>query len=60
MGLEQLKVREIVRRAVSKNVGNARIQTVPANIVAGMSGFGAEEFFEIEAPAERQAPKVEF
>ncbi|MBM3334736.1 LemA family protein, partial [Candidatus Sumerlaeota bacterium] len=39
---------------------NTRIQTVPANIVAGMSGFGAEEFFEIEAPAERQAPKVEF
>ena len=39
---------------------NTRTQAVPANAVAGMFGFGAEEFFEIEAPAERQAPKVEF
>jgi LemA protein len=39
---------------------NTRIQTVPANMVAGMFGFQDEEFFEIEDAAEREAPKVEF
>jgi len=39
---------------------NTRIQTVPANIVAGLFGFGPEEFFEIEDAAQREAPKVEF
>jgi LemA protein len=39
---------------------NTRIQTVPANMVAGMFGFTAEEFFELQEAAERQAPKVEF
>ncbi|KPL05713.1 hypothetical protein AMJ85_11020 [candidate division BRC1 bacterium SM23_51] len=39
---------------------NTRIQTVPANMVAGMFGFGDEEFFELEEPAQREAPKVEF
>ena len=39
---------------------NTRIQTVPANIVAGMFSFKAEEFFQTENAAERQAPKVQF
>jgi len=39
---------------------NTRIQTVPANMIAGMFGFTAEEFFELQDAAERQAPKVEF
>ena len=39
---------------------NTKIQTVPSNIIAGMFSFKAEEFFEVEAPAERQAPKVQF
>jgi len=39
---------------------NTRIQTVPANIVAGMFSFKAEEFFQTESAAERQAPKVQF
>ena len=39
---------------------NTRIQTVPANVVAGMFNFTAEEFFELADAAQRQAPKVEF
>ncbi|MCC7146785.1 MAG: LemA family protein [Phycisphaeraceae bacterium] len=32
----------------------------PSNVVAGMFAFAKREFFEIEAAAERQAPKVQF
>lgn len=39
---------------------NTSIQTVPNNIVAGLAGFRAAEFFEIEDPADRAAPKVSF
>jgi LemA protein len=35
-------------------------QLFPANIVAGMFNFPDKEYFEIEAPAEREAPKVSF
>jgi LemA protein len=38
---------------------NTRIQQVPANIIAGIGGFTAEEFFEIENPEERVVPKVD-
>jgi len=37
---------------------NTKIQTVPANLIAGPFGFKAEEFFEIEEQAEREVPKV--
>jgi len=39
---------------------NTRIQTVPANIIAGAFNFTAEEFFELEDAAQREAPKVQF
>jgi LemA protein len=39
---------------------NTAIQTVPQNIIAGVTGFKAAEFFEIEDPADRAAPKVSF
>ena len=39
---------------------NTRIETVPTNIVANMFNFKKSEFFEIEAPAEREVPKVQF
>ncbi|MCD6118986.1 LemA family protein [bacterium] len=32
----------------------------PASIVAGMAGFGLEEYFEIEIPEEKEVPKVQF
>ena len=39
---------------------NNQTQMVPSNIVAGMFGFKASEFFEVTLAAEREAPKVSF
>jgi LemA protein len=39
---------------------NNKIQMFPSNIVAGMFTFREEEFFELEDPAEKAVPKVEF
>jgi len=39
---------------------NNRREVFPSNIVAGMFNFERAEFFEVEAPAERVAPKVSF
>jgi len=39
---------------------NNKIQMFPSNIVAGMFVFTKRDFFEIEAPAEREVPKVDF
>jgi LemA protein len=38
---------------------NMAIQVFPANLIAGMFGFTARDYFEIQA-AEKEAPKVEF
>jgi LemA protein len=35
-------------------------QSVPTNIIAGMFNFQKREYFEIEEPAAREAPKVAF
>lgn len=39
---------------------NNKIQMFPSNIIAGMFNFKLEEFFEVEVPAEREVPKVDF
>lgn len=39
---------------------NNKIQMFPSNIVAGMFSFTEKEFFELEDPAEKAVPKVEF
>ena len=39
---------------------NTRVQSFPANLVAGSFGFTAAPSFEIENPADREAPKVRF
>ncbi|UCG75879.1 MAG: LemA family protein [Gemmatimonadota bacterium] len=39
---------------------NTKIQTVPSNLVAGMFGFQARQFFGLEDEREREAPKVDF
>jgi len=39
---------------------NTKIESVPSNIIAGMFNFNQAEFFEIETPDEREAPKVQF
>ena len=39
---------------------NNKREMFPSNVVAGMFNFGAASFFEIEAPEQREAPKVSF
>jgi len=39
---------------------NTACQTFPNNLLAGIFGFKLEEFFELEEPAMREAPKVKF
>jgi LemA protein len=39
---------------------NTRVQSFPANIIAGMFAFHVGEYFEIEDTTQREAPKVEF
>ncbi len=39
---------------------NTRVQSFPANMMAGMFGFGDEPYFEMEDAAQREAPKVQF
>ena len=50
------------RRIYNGNVQdyNTRIQTFPAAVFAGMFGFLKREFFEIDSPADREAPQVSF
>jgi len=35
---------------------NTRVQTIPSNLVAGLFGFGNEEFFEMDNETERAVP----
>ncbi|MBI4180615.1 MAG: LemA family protein, partial [Chloroflexi bacterium] len=39
---------------------NNQTQMFPSNIIAGMTGFKASEFFEVSVAAEKEAPKVSF
>ena len=39
---------------------NTRMQSFPANLLAGTFHFTAEEFFEVEDGASRQVPKIAF
>ena len=39
---------------------NNKIQMAPSNMVAGVFGFKTGEFFQVEAPEEKEAPKVSF
>jgi LemA protein len=50
------------RRFYNGNVRdyNTAIQAVPTNIIAGMFGFAAEQYFELADPTQREVPKVSF
>ena len=39
---------------------NTKIAVFPSNLIAGMFGFTAREFFELKDAAQREAPKVSF
>lgn len=53
---------QAARRIYNSNVQayNTRIQVFPNSLVASAGGFEPREYFEIEAPAEREAPRVSF
>ena len=36
------------------------LETVPTNVVAGIFNFEPREYFEVEEPAAREAPRVQF
>jgi LemA protein len=53
--------------AISRQVYNdavltydTALETVPTNVVAGVFNFEPREYFEVEEPAVREAPRVEF
>jgi LemA protein len=53
--------------AISRQVYNdavltydTALETVPTNIIAGLFSFGEKPYFEIEEPAVREAPRVQF
>ncbi len=39
---------------------NTKLQSFPTNLIAGSFGFQAKQFFDVGAPAEREAPAVKF
>ncbi len=39
---------------------NTRVQSFPTNILAGMFGFSARQFFEVESPGDRENVQVKF
>jgi LemA protein len=39
---------------------NTRVQSFPANLIAGMFGFQSRQFFEVESPEDRQNVQVKF
>jgi len=39
---------------------NTKLEVVPTNVVKNFGDFAPAEYFEIEEPKEREAPKVEF
>lgn len=53
---------QAARRFYNGNVRdlNTKIQVFPDSIVANMLGIAKRDFFEIEEPAQKETPKVEF
>ncbi|OLN24725.1 LemA protein [Desulfosporosinus metallidurans] len=39
---------------------NNRVQTFPANLLSGAFGFSVLPYFELDDPADRNAPRVSF
>ena len=39
---------------------NTKLEQVPTNVIKNFGDFPAQEFFEIEDPAQKEAPKVQF
>jgi len=60
--MEELTTIAFSRQAYNDSVMvyNTRCSVFPSVIIANSMGFNQAELFEIEAPAEREAPKVSF
>lgn len=56
---EQLNLSRRYYNGAARNF-NTSIQSFPANVIAGVTGFKSADYFEIENPADREAPKVAF
>ena len=56
---EQVQFARRYYNAVVRDL-NTRIAQFPTNLIAGIFGFRAREFFEVTAAVEREAPKVRF
>jgi LemA protein len=50
------------RRYYNANVRelNTKVESIPTNVVAGVAKVTKAEYFELDSPAERQAPQVSF
>jgi LemA protein len=53
---------QAARRFYNTNVMelNTAIETFPSNLIANLFNFKKEQFFELENPSEKEAPKVSF
>lgn len=53
---------QAARRFYNGNVRdfNTKLQVFPTNIIAGMLGFKARDFFGLDNPEERKNPQVQF
>lgn len=56
---EQINLSRRYYNGTARNY-NDLVQTVPSNIIAGLTGFKTAQYFEIDDPADRAAPKVKF
>lgn len=56
---EQIQLSRRYYNAVVRDL-NTKIESVPSNVIANMFNFEKREYFELEAPDERSAPKVSF
>ncbi|HEX3033604.1 MAG TPA: LemA family protein [Thermodesulfobacteriota bacterium] len=56
---EQIQLSRRYYNAVVRDL-NTKIESVPSNVVANMFSFRKKEYFELESPEERTAPRVSF
>lgn len=56
---EQIQMARRYYNAVVRDL-NTRVETIPSNIVANMFGFQKKDYFELDAPDQRETPAVDF
>jgi LemA protein len=56
---EQVQLARRYYNGTARNL-NILVQSFPSNIIARAFGFGTAEFFEIDTPADREVPRVDF